>query len=493
MSLGKNIRSGVAWLMLGNTGSQVLQFLFGIALARLLTPADFGIFATTQILTGMLLMASSGGMGQSLIRAKRADASDFCSVFTIQLALGLAICGGIFIIAPWFARFFDDPLYTGLLGVSALNFLLRPFAFTRSAWLNREMRFERVAIVNLSATLVSCLTGVALALAGLGVWSLAFSGLIASLLSNLMLYWFTPLRLVLHFDAAVIRRHSAFGFNITALDFISHARDQGVSLIFSKLSGPEFLGLFNKAEGLARMPNRMLTPAVGQVVFRALSKTADNVDQSKYIMYRAITLLSVYVFPFLVGFLWIAEPFIAVLYGQRWLPAAEPARIMALAGFFLTSLRPFARLLEAQNRLPREMLVEAVVSITLVAACLLGLRWGLDGVAWAVFCVHVFHTLLMYWAVSRTICTRIGDWGRALFPASLLSIVLAAALALLNCQIEHLRTSAPSLYLIAMAVAGFLVYTVSFLYLPIPALRSEADRWRTRVSSVLLAITSRSR
>ncbi len=493
MSLGQQIRDGVAWLMFGNTGSQVLQFLFGIALARLLTPADFGIFATTQILTGMLLLASSGGMGQSLIRAKEAGIDDFNGVFTIQLVLGILVAGSVFIIAPWFARFFADPVYVGLLGVSALSFLLRPFAFTRSAWLNREMRFARVAMVNLSATLASCVTGVAMALAGMGVWSLVLSGLIASFLSNLLLYRLTPLRLVLHFDAEVVRRHSAFGLNLTVLDLISHARDQGVSLIFSKLSGPEFLGLFNKAESLARMPNRTLTPAVGQVVFRALSKTADDADQSKYIMYRAITLLSVYVFPLLVGLQWVAEPFIRVLYGQQWLPAAEPARIMAFAGFFLTSLRPFARLLEAQNRLPREILVEAVAGVSLVVVCLLSLRWGLVGVAWAVFCAHVLHTLLMYGAVTCTIRTRLADWGRALFPACLLNVILFVVLALLEYRIGHLRATAPSLYLVAVVAVGSLVYAVSFLYLPVSALRSEADRWRARGAACLQAMRSRLR
>lgn len=478
MSLGQQIRSGVAWLMFGNTGSQALQFLFGIALARLLVPADFGMIATIQILTGIVSLVSSGGMGQSLIRAKQADTNDFDGVFTIQLGLGILICAGIFLVAPWFARFFGNPLYADLLGVSALNFLLRPFALIRSAWLNREMDFRAAAAANLTTTVVSGASSVGLALAGFGVWSLAMGGLVAALTTNFMLYFLTPLRLNLRFDAQVARRHAGFGFNITMLDLIAHVHAQSVALILSKLAGPALLGLFNKGESLARMPNRMITPATGQVVFRALSKVADDLDQSKYLMYRTISLLSFYVFPFLVGFIWTAESLILLLYGEKWLPAAEPGRILAIGGFFLTSLRPCARLLEAQNRLRPEMLVEAIVLAFGVVACYTGLRWGLFGVAWAIVATNILHALLMYGAVYRTIPTRIADLVRALAPALLLSGLLAGALAALDSQIAHLRTNAPLLHLAAMAALGGSVYGLAAFLLPIPPVQSETARWR---------------
>ena len=485
MTLGQRIRSGVAWLMFGNTGSQVLQFLFGIALARLLVPADFGMIATIQILTGLVSLVSSGGMGQSLIRAKRAEARDFDIVFTIQLALGVLICGGIFVVAPWFARFFDNPLYVELLAISALNFLLRPFALIRSAWLNREMNFKGAAAANLTTSVVSGTASVSMALAGMGVWSLSLGGLIAALTINLMLYRLTPLRLKLRFDAQVARQHSAFGFNMTVIDLLSHIRTESISLILSKLAGPAFLGLFNKAESLARMPNRMITPATGQVVFRALSKVADDIDQSKYIMYRTITLLSVYAFPFLVGLIWVAEPLIAVLYGEKWLPAAEAARIMAIAGFFLTSLRPCTVLLEAQNRLHQEMLVLAVSVVAGIAACVIGLRWGLTGVAWGILFMHFLALVITYAFVLKAIPTRISDLVRALGPALMLNGFLCLALAALHWFIADFKATAPFTYLATMTTVGGVVYVTAFLLLPIRALETETARWRARTSGVL--------
>ena len=485
MTLGQRIRTGVAWLLVGNTGSQVIQFLFGIALARLLVPADFGMIATIQILTGLVSLVSSAGMGQSLIRAKSAEPRDFDVVFTLQLGLGVLICAALFLISPAFARFFENPLYADLLKISALNFLLRPFAMMRSAWLNREMDFKRAATAALTTTLVSSGASVAMALYGLGVWSLSIGGLIGVLTNNVMLYRFTPLRLTLKFDAQVVRRHGAFGFNLTLIDLLSHVRTESITLILSKLAGPAFLGLFNKAENLGRMPNRLITPPTGQVVFRALSKVADDIDQSKYIMYRTISLLSVYVWPLLLGLIWVGEPLIVLLYGEKWRPAADPARIIAVAGFFLTLLRPCTVLLQAQGRLRQEMLVIAVAIVAGIASCYVGLRWGLTGVAWATVLTHVLTFAMMYAFMRLAIPTRLAELARAVAPAVTLNGLLCLVLAGLHFLLAGARTAAPLLYLAGMVAGGGVAYASAFLFLPVRGIESESSRWRAQIVSVL--------
>jgi O-antigen/teichoic acid export membrane protein len=477
--------------MFGSTGSQVLQFLFGIALARLLVPADFGMIATIQILTGLVSLVSSAGMGQSLIRAKTAGPDDFDVVFTLQLGFGVLICAALFAIAPWFARFFDNELYAELLKISALNFLLRPFANIRSAWLNREMNFMRAATAGLATALVSSGASVAMAFGGLGVWSLSLGGLVAALTSNIVLYRLTPLRLKLRFDARIARQHGAFGFNITLLDLLSHVRTESITLVLSKLAGPAFLGLFNKAENLARMPNRMITPATGQVVFRALAKVADDIPQSKYLMYRTITLLSVYAWPFLVALIFVAEPLIVFLYGEKWRPAAEPARIMAIGGFFLTMLRPCSVLLHAQNRLRQEMAVLVASIVFGLSACLVGLRFGLAGVAWAIVLTHLLSLSLTWIVVRGTIPATLAELAGGVAPAAILNGLTFVAAAALHFAIADLAAGSPFLYLATMGSVGGAVYAAAFFLLPIPALRGEVERWRGKVQFLIDKVARR--
>src|SRR5574337_1471346 len=140
MTLAQNIRDSSKWLIGSNVMSQALQFAFGIVLARLLTPADFGMIVTIQIFTGVIGLIASGGMGQALVRAKEASDHDFQVVFTLQLLICIAVFASLFLVAPAFALWFGEPLYEDLLRVSAINFLLRPFLSIHTTWLRSEER-----------------------------------------------------------------------------------------------------------------------------------------------------------------------------------------------------------------------------------------------------------------------------------------------------------------------------------------------------------------
>ena len=152
---------------------------------------------------------------------------------------------------------------------------------------------------------------------------------------------------------------------------LAHLKEHSINLVLSKLSGPAFLGLLNKAQSLATMPNRLVTPPTGQAVFRALSIVQEDLDRSRYILYRMITLLMVYVFPFLVGLWWVAEQFVGVVYGDKWLPMVEPMQIILLGGFLRTIWIPCGVTLKAQNRLTQLVIGEAI-GLVLTIALVLG-------------------------------------------------------------------------------------------------------------------------
>ena len=485
MSIGKSIRSGVKWLMVGTVGMRLMEFAFGVILARLLVPADFGMIVTIQVFTGFVGMLTSGGMGQSLIRAKEADENDFNAVFTMQLGLGILVYLAFYFSAPWIASFFDTPLYADLIRVSTLVFLMRPFAFMRRSWLNREMDFKMRSMIELVAAILTGIASVLMAWAGMGVWSLTLSGLLGALITNILLARLTPLRLRINLDFGIMRRHSAYGFKITANDFLSYLTREGKNLILSKLAGPAFLGLFNKAESLSRIPNQLFMSATVQPVFRAMSKVQDDLDQTKYLFYRMITLLMVYTLPMYVGLWWVAEPFISVVYGDKWLSVAEPMSILVLSGFFLNIMHPCAVLLDAQNRLTQEMYALVIRLIVTIAACLIGLQWGLTGVAWGILATHVFSAGYYYALVVRTIPTRPADLLGAILPGLILNTLLYTTLAGAHLALGDILISHPALYLFLMVLAGPLVYLIAFLYLPIPAISGEALRWRHQLQAGL--------
>jgi teichuronic acid exporter len=485
MSLGQSIRSGVKWLAFGKVGNRLFEFAFGVALARLLVPADFGMIATIQIFTGFVGMFTAGGMGQSLIRAKTADPDDFTAVFTLQLAVGILVYLGFFFSAPLIARFFENPLYTDLVRISALSFLLRPLVTMRNAWLNREMQFKSRTIVDVTTGFVGGFLSVSMALFGMGVWSLTVAGLLGALFNNLWLARLTPLKPRLNLDRTIMRKHAGFGAKIVGNDLVDYLRAQSRTLILSKMAGAAFLGLFNKAESLSRLPNQVLMSPTMEPLFRAMSKTQDNLDQTKYLYYRSITLLMAYATPAYVLLWWIAKPFIDIVYGPNWIAAGGPMSILTVAGVFLNVAFPSSVLLAAQNRLGREMVASAMNLPIVAGACVIGLNWGLEGVAWGVVLAQAVFAAQLYWLVLQALPTRLPDLVQAVTPGLLLGALLFAFLAVIDYLTGDWARGKPALYLVAMSVSGGMFSAAAFLFLPFRALESEAARWRKLVAGVL--------
>ena len=158
---------------------QVLAFLFGIVLARLLAPEDFGVLLTIQVFTGLAGFVAGGGMGQALVRAKEATQQDYDIVFTLQLGIGCLIYAGFFFAAPWFAKWYDNALYTDLLRISALSFHLPPTGQPAGQHaVPEDALSRRKPIVGITSLLVSSTTSILMAWLGYGVWSLIWGGIV---------------------------------------------------------------------------------------------------------------------------------------------------------------------------------------------------------------------------------------------------------------------------------------------------------------------------
>lgn len=479
MSLAQSIRGSSKWLISSNIAGQVLQFVFGVALARLLVPADFGLIVTIQIFTGFVGLVASGGMGQSLIRAKEASEKDFQVIFSMQLGIGVLVYAGFFVIAPWFVDWFGNPLYKDLLRVSALSFLMRPFLSTHNIWLQREMRFKETSMIGLASGLISGVVGVAMAIGGFGVWSLVLSGLLGGLLNYLLIFRLTPMRCRLHFDHQIARQHRRFGFKIALNDLIGYLRNQTSNFIITKVSGATMVGLFNKGDSLSKLPFATISGPVYQPVFRAMAMAQDNPDKIKYLFFRMISLLILYTLPFYVGLWWLAKPFMIVVYGEHWADAAIPLQILAPLGLLYCIGHPCGAVLAATNRLGKEIVVHTITWILVALGCYLGLRWGLTGIAYGIVVSQIYSNIHMFLLANQCFRAKFGELVAAIGPGLLLNAILVAVLFIVDAWLpKGMREDSKTIYLIISALAGGLAYALAFLFLPLPSLASEAHRWK---------------
>jgi teichuronic acid exporter len=478
-NLGEAIRGGTKWFLVGSLGNQVLQFGFGVVLARLLVPADFGMLVTIQIFTGLVGFIAGGGMGQALVQAKAVEEHHFHVVFTLQFAAGVLIYATFFIIAPWFANWFGVPLYRDLLRVSALTFLLRPFANVPNARLTREMRFQAQAINSFVSMLATGALSIFMAARGMGVWSLMLSGIAGSTLGIIIVLSVTRWRPRFAYDPKATRRLGIYGLKVSANDIVVYLRYQTSSFIISRFAGPALVGLYNKADSLSTLPVKFVSYTAYQPMLRALAKVQDNKDQSRYMYFRALTLVTVYALPFVVGLWWVAKPFVMVVYGEKWLPAVAPMQVLLFAAIFHCIDNQSGAVSAAQNKLGKELFIQLESWVLVGIICLATVRHGIIAMAWGTAMIYAYTSLRMAVLAMRSLGATVTGFLGALRPALLLNGVLFAFLGIVDwAYFGALRDDRPAIYLAGMAVLGAIVYGAMFLYAPVAALNGEAMRWK---------------
>lgn len=482
MKLGHSIRHGTKWLLTGNIGGQALQFAFGIALARLLTPADFGLLVTTQIFTGFVGMVASGGMGEALVQAKEVREDDFQTVFTFQLAVGVLIYAGFFTIAPWFAIWFDHPIYEDLLRVSALTFLLRPFANNPHIRLRRAMRFKEIALISFVNIILVSTASIALAASGFGVWSLVLSGLLGVPFNIAMLSWRAPWCPRLRYRRESAKALGSYGFKSIGNELLVYFRNQTANYIVTKLSGPTDVGLFNKASSLSRMPVGMIAGSAYQTVFRALSQVQDDLNQSRYIYFRTLTLVSLYTLPIYLALAMVSKEFIVGMFGQHWAGTAQPLLILC-AGAPIYHLEMISgALVAARDRLAEESGLQLQALILYIVGGLIGIQFGLSGLAWATVAVAYFIGIRLTLLALRSVHASVRDILHAVRPVILLLGMELVVLMGMKTLLAELHSDLHDIvYAAIVAAAGMAAYGAVFLVAPAESLVSEANRWRAKM------------
>lgn len=478
MNTGDSIRRGVMWLFVGNTGAQIIGFLFGIILARILAPEDFGMLLTIQVFTGLVGFVAGGGMGQALVRAKDATVRDYHVVFTLQLVIGMVIYLLFYISAPTFAQWYERPLYEDLLRVSALSFLLRPFVNLPSNILHREMRFKERSLVGVLNLLISNTVAITMGMMGYGVWSLTVSGLAASFISIFVLCKLAAWAPRIDGDWRRARELANYGLLVSANDIVYYLRQQTTIFILSRAATASAVGLYNKADSLVMLPKRFVAGSVYEVLFRALARARDDLDLSRYLYFRSITLVAAYAFPLFIGLGFLAEPFVVTLYGEKWRAAAAPISVLVLASPFMILENLAGAVLAARDQLARELIAQIIVVLITAGAVTLSLDLGLVGVAMSVAIATIYASLHLHWLASKSLGTPMMAALKAFRAPLLLNAPMAAGLALMNWLLPPALDRAGLSYLVTMTVCGAALYASVFFFAPITALEPEVKRWK---------------
>lgn len=317
-SLKKKTIKGVAWNAINTISNRVLFFIVGIILARLLTPADYGMITMVTVFTAVLQIFTDGGLGLALIRKQNRNENDIATVFWYNLATCWLLYIILFFAAPYIANFYDMPILTDITRILTLNLIYSPFGNIQSTLMKADIDFKTPAIIGTCATIIYGIVAITLAVSGYRVWSLVYCTLAQSLfitIANIItIRWWPQSK----FSISSFKELFSYSSKLLASTIIDRIYSNISPLIIGKFYAASKLGLYGRAQNWVALPSITVTDIWMGVAFPTLSKLQHDKERLTN-AYRKILRMSAYIiFPMLFLLATIADPLIRFVLTDKW-------------------------------------------------------------------------------------------------------------------------------------------------------------------------------
>ena len=320
--LNQKIVHGVFWQGLERFGNLGINFVISVFLARLLTPTQFGLVALAAILIDIATAIIESGLPKALIQKKDIDEIDCNSVFYFNITLGLLMYGIIFPVAPYIARFYNQPELTTLTRAITLSLIITSWASIQRTMLVKKMLFHLSFKISWLAQIPAGIIGILLAYKGFGVWALIVQHLMKDVLGTLFLWFFVqwhPQRL---FNFSRLKSLLSFSWKLLVSSILSTIYNNIYSIIVGKLFVLDTLSFYRRGRHLPNIGMNLINHTIGGVFFPAFSKIQDDKTKMRTLARRGLKNIMFLVIP-LMGILFVtARPLVVLLYTDKWLMSA---------------------------------------------------------------------------------------------------------------------------------------------------------------------------
>lgn len=418
---GRALRS-MAWTGGGVAAEVALQALVLAVLARLLTPADFGVVSIALVVIGFAGIFGELGLNQAVIQRQALEPAHVRTAFVASLVLALALAGALAAASPWVARFFGAPAVAPLMAALALSLPIKGWSSVPAALLQRSMRFRDLSLANvLSYAAGFGLVGIPLAAAGLGAWSLAAAHLVQVTAFGVAVHLAAPVSHRLGVDRGALRDLLAFGGGVSVARVANYLALRGDNAVVGHVLGATALGLYGPAYHLMALPADLFQKVVQTVLFPAVSRLQGERERLAAVYRRGLAVTALLVLPGTVLAIALAPAAVETLLGARWQGVTAPLQVLAAGMFFRVGYKMSVVVVKASGAVQQFALRQVPYPLLVLSLSWLGTRWGLTGVAAGVVAALGVHYLLITALGMRVAGLSLRDYLGAHRPALLLA------------------------------------------------------------------------
>ena len=449
------VLSGLFWKFGERIAAQLVTFVVSIVLARLLTPADYGVIAIVNIFITIANVFVDSGFGNSLIQKKAADKLDFSSVFYFNIASSIVLYAILYLVAPIIAQFYNMPVLTSVLRVLGLRLIVAGINSVQHAYVSKHMMFRRFFWSTLFGTLLSSIVGIAMAYNGYGVWALVGQYMTNTTVDTVVLWFTVKWRPIRGFSLERLKSLFSFGWKLLVSSLINTIYSKIRQLCIGKVYTSEDLAYYNRGEHFASFVVTNINTSIGAVLFPMMSTQQEKTDIVKSMTRRSIKTASYIMFPLMMGLAVIAEPFIITLLTDKWIESVPYLRI----GCFIYALMPIHTAnLQAINAMGRSdiyLKLEIVKKLVGVGVFLVSIPHGVIAIALSGIVTSLATSIINAFPNKKLLNYSYIEQIKDIFPSLLLSAVMGLCV-----YVFGLLQISPLPMMIIQIVSGGLIYVL---------------------------------
>lgn len=453
-TLKEKTAQGLLWGGLNSGIQQLVGLAFGIILGRLLSPSDYGMMAMISIFSLVATALQDSGFRTALTNIEHPKDEDYNSVFWFNIIMASSLYVILFLAAPLIGEYYHTPRVVPLCRYAFLSIVIASFGTAQSAYLFKHLRAKQQAEAGALAVILSSLTGVGMAFAGMAYWSLATQGLVYVGINTLLQWHFSPWRPSIHgITFAPVRRMFRFSCKILATTIMTHVNNNVLNILLGHYFTPRDTGNYNQAYQWNTKCYSLVQSMVAQVAQPVLVSLNGEEGRQKDVFRKMMRFTAFITFPLLFGFGLVAKEFIVIAIGEKWLASAQLIQILCVSGATMPLSTLFSNMIISKGRSGTFFWCTFTLGLVQIATMVLIWPMGIRSMVIAYTILNTSWLLVWLFFVRRLI-----GYGYWMFFCDVMPFALAAAGVM---GVAYVATM-PLSNLIALLISRFIIAVVLY-------------------------------
>lgn len=328
-----SISKSFYWSAVERFSNQIIQFVVGIILARLLGPSDYGIIGIILIINSFLQIFIDSGFTKALIQKQDRTLTDFNSVFIFNVCIGLFCYVLLFITSPLIENFYDINNLALYIRIVGLSLLINTFYAIIQIDFTIKLDFKSIAKVSLLSSFFSGTIAVIMAYLGYGIWALIIQILLKSLFTLLFFLFIREYKFKLVYNQHSIIGLYKFGSNILYGSLLNNLVNNFSTIFIGKIYNVQSVGYYTRGTQFTDVAYNTFNSILDSILLPVFSNISDNIDSIRTEFIKIYRFSVLILLPIFILLALLAEPIIKILLTDKWLMAVPIMQIFAVARF----------------------------------------------------------------------------------------------------------------------------------------------------------------